>query len=362
MGTCCTQSARSRPEMAAGAIASPPAAAGSSVLVHLQSPNLSGTPSRPPKPRLLWRGSLLLHDGTALPGVAFVSHSHPLSSGALTPGSKGQLSGSLREAERVFKSEDAAHDDGELESATSSIEDPAIEADLCLALEMVRHRPLRVLGIEQDTKAIQDAQESKIAKGKAEMGSSQASTFVKYEHSVGMRMYIDPKERRTLDFFRRKFCIDEKVRRAAVCRHVPCRDVPPDPTSLQLCMGRQAHAQNVVLVSLEPSQILFGPSPSKDGGETAFASTGSTSWGFGPSSSSSSASELAIFAAPHCDEHPHVLNLVLGRKVVKKHKTRNVLSNSSTVNLGVGSQGLRAKDPFSLRPDDPAPRSEYTLD
>lgn len=124
-------------------------------------------------------------------------------------------------------------------------------------------------------------------------------------------------------------------------------------------MGQHTHAQSVVLVSLEPSQILFSTSPSKDGEDATFASTGSTSWGFGPSSSSSSASELAIFAAPHCDEHPHVLDLVLGRKVVKKRKTKNVLSNSSTVNLGFGPQGLRSKDPFSLRPDDPAPRSEY---
>ena len=200
--------------MVFGELVSPPPAKESGGLAHLQSPNLNGTPSRPPRPRLLWRGSLLLHDGTALPGVAFISHSHPLSSGVLTPSSKGQVSGSLREAERVFRVADAAEDDAQDESATSSIEDPAIEADLCLALEMVRHRPLRILGIEQDTKAVEGEEESKISKGKAAL---EQTTFVKYEHSVGMRMYLDPKERRTLDFFRRKFCIDEKVRRVARC-------------------------------------------------------------------------------------------------------------------------------------------------
>ena len=47
----------------------------------------------------------------------------------------------------------------DVDSALSSLEttlisDPEIEADLCLALEMVRHRPLRITGTERDERGL----------------------------------------------------------------------------------------------------------------------------------------------------------------------------------------------------------------
>ena len=94
------------------------------------------------------------------------------------------------------------------------MEDPSIEADLCLALEMARHRPLRITGLETVPTAA-EANESQ-SKGKRDTVGGTASagvrTTVRWEQSIGMRMYIDPAERRTLDFFRRKFCLNEEVR------------------------------------------------------------------------------------------------------------------------------------------------------
>lgn len=87
-------------------------------------------------------------------------------------------------------------DDEEEVTENHIIRDPGVEADFCLALEMVRHRPLRILAVEQDL---------------GPMAGPGQATSVHWQHSRSMRMYIDPEASRTVDFFQRKFCLDASV-------------------------------------------------------------------------------------------------------------------------------------------------------
>lgn len=103
---------------------------------------------------------------------------------------------------RLLEDDPRSFDDGEDDDDDASspdahiIQDPAVEADFCLALEMVRHRPLRLLSVEQD---------------RGPKSDSEQATSVHWQHSRSMRMYIDPTASRTIDFFQRKFCLDPSV-------------------------------------------------------------------------------------------------------------------------------------------------------
>ena len=96
----------------------PPQAGASEALDPQGSVNAPSHGVPPPdtaadRPRLLWKGALVLHDGTQLPGAAIVTHMAPW-----------------------------AH----LRGSTPEPRDTALEAEaeLCFALEMLRHHPLRV--------------------------------------------------------------------------------------------------------------------------------------------------------------------------------------------------------------------------
>lgn len=71
--------------------------------------------------RVLWKGVVVLHDGTQLPGISIVTTMHPWA----------HLRGTSAEEEKP----DSRVSHAPLEA----------EAELCLALEMVRHHPLRAL-------------------------------------------------------------------------------------------------------------------------------------------------------------------------------------------------------------------------
>jgi len=90
----------------------PPEAPGASPPQGVPSA-VPASPSHDAGMRLLWKGTLLLHDGTQLPGTSIVTTMQPWT----------HL--------RTQSGEDAGSD---LEA----------EAELCFALEMVRHHPLRV--------------------------------------------------------------------------------------------------------------------------------------------------------------------------------------------------------------------------
>lgn len=79
-------------------------------------PGASASPSK--RPRVLWRGMLILHDGTQLPGATIATHMHPWAH---------------------------LHTDQARAGALEA------EAELCLALEMVRHHALCVRPPHEDT-------------------------------------------------------------------------------------------------------------------------------------------------------------------------------------------------------------------
>ena len=103
----------------------------------------------PPRARLLWRGELLLSDGSALPGVCFVSRRSPVFAAAgVSP-----------------------------------------EQELCLALEMLRHRPL----VLRAAAAVLAPQQQRVA----------------FSGSGDVRMYIDPRCLSTVAWFERHWCQEQ---------------------------------------------------------------------------------------------------------------------------------------------------------
>lgn len=108
-------------------------------------PPTGSAQATPPRARLLWRGELLLSDGSALPGVCFVSRRAP-----------------------VFASDSVSP-----------------EQELCLALEMLRHRPLVL---------------------RAAAMAAAPQQRVSFSGSGDVRMYIDPRCLSTLAWFEQHWC------------------------------------------------------------------------------------------------------------------------------------------------------------
>lgn len=139
------------------AVAPPPA-----LITHTHIPHVTRIPPTPSpsRPRLLYRGALRLVDGTILRGVAFVSTVSPFDSST-----NGDSLGSIN----------------------------SNDADLCLALEMIR----------RDRSVVSEG--ILIDQVKAEDNEGCHGYEVHYESTFHVRMYIDPKERCTVDFFERAF-------------------------------------------------------------------------------------------------------------------------------------------------------------
>lgn len=275
------------------------------------------TPSSRRKGRLLWRSDLVLLDGTRLPGLAIVSYANP-------------FGGSKKEDD---PSNSKMHE---------------VEADLCLALEMLRNQPLRISSVINDRGS--GTEPSAVA-----YGHKQAQTH--WVASGDVHLYIDPHEPVTSSFFQRIFCFDA--------------DFVED-------LGAKRSAQ-VVTVSLQPSLLapLVDSAPSDP---FAIVNTPSAPH-----------SEFAIFAqlipTSHHDGHqPMPIRLVLGRRVTV-HARRlggsiagKEFSRSRSFHRqqSVGSQSLH--DVFSQaglslpafggvpslasntapRPDDPLPRGSIS--
>ncbi|EPQ29616.1 uncharacterized protein PFL1_02835 [Pseudozyma flocculosa PF-1] len=323
------------------------------------------------KPRLLWKSSLTLPDGTLLPGIAFASHIDPFQH---RPDAAFGIAG-----DSAFGDQGALR--GQLEA----------EESLCLALEMVRHRSLRITSILEDRGARPASPDSFPTAG-ASRGFSRSSSMpqpslgghsqpvqrpsaqlggTKETHwlaSGEIRVYINPSELSTVTFFERHFCSDAEL-------------VPGSA-------GTPPRSKKIFTISLDSSI---------DGD----AASGS---GLGPnrrqSGGSSAASEFAIFgqlleappttpdvsrrldyfgSAPTtaAKEAPpqaaKVLSLVIGRRVVVARKPpsdtavlgsgRGRGSNASATLDSVFSQAGLSLPQFGLgppslgqRPDDPLPR------
>uniref|UniRef100_V5EWZ7 Uncharacterized protein n=1 Tax=Kalmanozyma brasiliensis (strain GHG001) TaxID=1365824 RepID=V5EWZ7_KALBG len=116
------------------------------------------------KARLLWRSDLVLIDGTRLPGLAIVSYANPFDGGI---GGRDDTQGDNHEA----------------------------EAELCLALEMLRNQPLHISAVTTD-------------RGSAPVLGAASQKQSHWVASGEVRVYIDPRERATWSFFNRTFCFD----------------------------------------------------------------------------------------------------------------------------------------------------------
>ncbi|SNX82277.1 uncharacterized protein MEPE_00983 [Melanopsichium pennsylvanicum] len=264
------------------------------------------------KGRLLWRSDLVLIDGTRLPGIAIVSYANPFGSPE-----QDDVRANIHEA----------------------------EADLCLALEMLRNQPLRVASVTNH------ASEPQVS-----MAAQKQTHWVA---SGEVHVYIDPREKATWSFFQRVFCLDADFVQEA---------------------GAQRSAQ-VMIVSLLSS--LLGPGVDRVAADP-FA-TGTTP--------SAPHSEFAIFAQPVADDggtkagtSSTPVRLVLGRRVT--FSTRRAVATNAGRELSrsrsfsrqpsVASQTLH--DVFSQaglsiptfggmytqiyntapRPDDPLPRNSIS--
>ncbi|CDR88206.1 uncharacterized protein SPSC_03867 [Sporisorium scitamineum] len=266
------------------------------------------------KARLLWRSDLVLIDGTRLPGLAIVSYANPF----------------------IESNADRDHD------AQANIHEA--EADLCLALEMLRNQPLHIAAVTTD-------------RGSAPVVGATSQKQSHWIASGEVRVYIDPCETATWSFFQRIFCFDADFVQDA---------------------GKARSAQ-VVTVSLQPSLLA-----------SANDSFASDPFAF----STATGSEYAIFAqlaptpqadeaGPSSDSMP--IRLVLGRRVTIQTKRADIgsgreLSRSRSFHRqqSVGSQTLH--DVFSQaglslptfggvsalpastgpRPDDPLPRGSIS--
>ncbi|PWN42514.1 hypothetical protein IE81DRAFT_366622 [Ceraceosorus guamensis] len=161
------------------------------------------TPSRK-KARLLWRGALMLEDGTHLPGVAFVSTLGFLS-GTSPARPDTAPAGGHDEARQILDPQS----DALVHSDSSAAADADADADLCLALEMVRHRPLRIGRAILRAQSGQDHVGGRAVPAPsalAKRSSSSGSANYEWRASGNVRMFIDPSEPATIRYFERHFC------------------------------------------------------------------------------------------------------------------------------------------------------------
>ena len=157
------------------------------------------------KGRLLWRSDLVLIDGTRLPGIAIVSYANPFG--------------------------DLQHDDANTNTREA-------EADLCLALEMLRNQPLRIASITTD--------------GSAPEASFAGQRQTRWVASGDVRVYIDPRETATWSFFQRVFCFDaDFVQESGAERSAQVLAVSLQPT---------LHAPGVESAASDPFAMVNTPS------------------------------------------------------------------------------------------------------
>ncbi|ETS61229.1 hypothetical protein PaG_05191 [Moesziomyces aphidis] len=272
------------------------------------------------KARLLWRSDLVLIDGTQLPGIAIVSYSNPFG--------------------------EPVEDGNKHHGARANLHEA--EADLCLALEMLRNQPLRIASVAKH-------------RGPEPRSALPGQRQTHWVASGEVRVYIDPKESATWAFFQRIFCFEADF----------------------LTDADDERSAQVLTVSLQPS--LHAPS-TENGASDPFATVHTPT---------APHSEFAIFAQPvrategvraSADAPSTSIRLVLGRRVTVQ--TRRPLAANSSRELSrsrsfhrqqsIGSQSLQ--DVFSQagltlpilgglpfpsatlapRPDDPLPRGSIS--
>lgn len=276
-----------------------------------KTPGGGGEPASPWKPRLLWRGSLVLADGTALPGVAFVSTSQPYfasSPSAAVPASKPLQAGEMASGAAAVGSD------------VSTAMTREQEAELSLSVEMVRHKPLPIVDVVSSTCDYDDP--------------NSRLTFT-YQMANGMRAYIDPGCHATVAYFERIFCYP--ISETSHAAHSSALVLSLESASFHLSSPAAEAASSPGMQSSDPFSSSFTSATTQ--------STLSTLQG--------RATQLAIMGRAKTVAEKTTLELVLGQKVIKRVPRRAQSSTTSSIsNKRLGDEG------WPLRPDDPAPRSE----
>ncbi|PWN33439.1 uncharacterized protein FA14DRAFT_190588 [Meira miltonrushii] len=164
----------------------------------LSQQSLRTPPSASPsKPRLLWRGSLFLSDGTELPGLAIVSTIQPTFASSRSSSKKEIEDDSIKDAPFTLSAEQ--------------------QDDMCLSIEMVRHASLRVVDVVENTVVKDESGKLSLQSTNQVNPSSTSSNpvnaanqniHVTFEAAGNVRLYIDPDQHSTIAFFDRLFAYD----------------------------------------------------------------------------------------------------------------------------------------------------------
>jgi hypothetical protein len=281
----------------------------------------SSTTASPLKPRLIWRGALHLQDGTALPGIAFVSNVQPCFSSHLQA---------------------ARENDAPTTKPPLSLSKEQQDA-LSLSIEMVRHAPIKIVEVVEK---VDIGDDGTLVKPKRIVSTNPRensdSVKVSFQAGGGIRMYVDPAYPSTVAYMERIFCYDgdsdeEDITNAADQQH----------------KGKlTGSANNVIVLSLDKSYRYSLEDPSTKDQDDVFSEDAMSAWNDLKSSTAGTIEAVLLGIKVKGEDGSTNLELHVGQKVVSKVLQRN--SSSSSL---LGSASHRNTNAFGSRPDDPAPRA-----
>jgi hypothetical protein len=279
----------------------------------------------PNKPRLLWRGSLLLPDGTALPGIAFVCNVQPSFSSLTLP-----------TADKL--------DSPRLPPLTLAKEQ---QDELGLSIEMVRHAPINVVEVIQKVDRDDDGTMLKPKRIISSNPKENSDQFrVSYEASGGIRMYVDPAYPSSVAYLERLFCYEEEEQ-GDEDEEMEAKDGLGITTSSTTKEYRSSN--NVIVISLDKS-YRYNLDSSSDAGDVFSDQKLTSTWQASNTSVNGAAIEAVLMGIRSQNEFGTTLEMHVGQKVICKLAKENDRSMSEVDQKG----SLR----FGMRPDDPAPRGK----
>lgn len=287
------------------------------------------TPS-PLKPRLIWRGSLHLPDGTALPGIAFISTVQP-----------------------CFSFQPPQHDN-ESEADTSTKPPLSLSKEqqdaLSLSIEMVRHAPINIVEVVEE--ADRDDQGS-LLKPKRIISSNPRENSdnvkVSYQAGGGIRMYVDPAYPSTVAYMDRIFCydVDSDEEEMEAETSIKSRRVEE--------IARAGSASSVIVLSLDKSFRYSLEPVTTNPEDDVFSEDARSAWRNTLKSTSSGTIEAVLLGVKvRGEDGSTILEMHVGQKVVSKVVQRESVSSSSSTSNSLFS--YKGANQFGVRPDDPAPR------
>jgi len=262
-----------------------------------------------------------LSDGTALPGVAFISNVQP-----------------------SFSSQSLSSIPDKIDSPLAPLTLAKEQQDeLSLSIEMVRHAPINVVEIIEKVERNEMGTMVKPRNIVSSNPRENSNLFrVCYEASGGIRMYVDPAFPSTVAYMERLFCYDEE------------EEVEEDGEDRDITGAKKREyrsTNNVMVLSLDKS-YRYTLHPTTDVGDV-FTEEDNTSVRHPfKGSANGAAIEAVIMGVKTQDENGMALELHVGQKVVRKVTKEE--NNAISLDQKIPSR-------FGMRPDDPAPRGESHL-